>query len=203
MPTAVQASQAGELVRWGHDVTPHDPRRRFEGTDKALARLDQLLAQARAAGKPDHGLITRLRCDRVVALRNRERWTEAVRETEALRTDGDTIPPYVREAEADALLALRRPRDARRGYEEVMRADPTLREAQIGRFFALVEEEKFSAALQQVDQMVALEKTGLREPKQSVMQPNDQWLEAKVLGAEARSIRRHAGRCVENAAAAG
>ena len=110
VPIAVQANQAGELVRWGHDVTPRDPRRRFEGTDKALARLDQLLAQARAARKPDKGLIIRLRRDRVLALRNRERWAEAVRATEALRADGDTIPPYVREAEADALLALRRPR---------------------------------------------------------------------------------------------
>ena len=193
VPIAVQANQAGELVRWGHDVTPSDPRRRFEGTDKALARLDQLLGQARAAQKPDQALITRLRRDRVLALRNRERWTEAVREAEALRADGDTIPSYVREAEADALLALRRPRDARHGYEEVLRADPTVREAQIGRFFALVEEEKFSAAFQQADQMVALEKTGVREPKQSAMHPNEQWLEAKVLSAEARSFAEMPG----------
>ena len=124
----------------------------------------------------------------MLALRNRERWAEAVREAEALRADGDTIPPYVREAEADALLALRRPQEARHGYEEVLRAEPTVREAQIGRFFALVEEEKFSAAFQQADQIVALEKTGVREPKQSAMQPNDKWLEAKVQGAGARSI---------------
>jgi len=101
-----------------------------------------------------------LRRDPVLALRNRERWTEAVRETEALRADGDTIPPYVREAEADALLALRRPRDARHGYEEVLRTDPTLRGAQIGRFFALVEEEEFSAAFQQVDQIGGAGKGG-------------------------------------------
>ncbi|MFZ1219460.1 MAG: tetratricopeptide repeat protein, partial [Chthoniobacterales bacterium] len=67
VPIAVQASQAGELIRWGHDVTPPDPRRRFEGTDRALARLDQLLAQARAWRKPDDGLIVRLRRDRVLA----------------------------------------------------------------------------------------------------------------------------------------
>jgi biofilm PGA synthesis protein PgaA len=187
VPMAVLANQAGELVRWGHDVTPRDPRHRFEGTDKALARLDQLLAQARSSRKPDHGLIIRLRRDRVLALRNREQWTEAAREAEALRTDGDTIPPYVREAEADALLALRRPDEARRGYEEVLRADPTVREAQIGRFFALVEEEDFSAAFQQADEIVALEKPGVREPKQGMHQ-NDKWLEAKVVSAEARSF---------------
>jgi poly-beta-1,6 N-acetyl-D-glucosamine export porin PgaA len=187
VPIAVQANQAGELVRWGHDVTPPDPRRRFEGTDKALARLNQLLAQARASRKPDQSLIIRLRRDRVLALRNREQWTEAMRETEALRTDGDVVPPYVREAEADALLASRRPEEARRGYDEVLRADPTVREAQIGRFFALVEEENFSAAFQQTDDIAAMENPGAREPKQAV-HPNDKWLEAKVLGAEARSF---------------
>ncbi len=166
-PLEVQAGQAAELVRWGDEVTPPDPRHRFDGTDKALARLDQLLAQARAQRKPDSNLIIRLRRDRVLALRNRERWTEAVRETEALRADGDTIPAYVREAEADALLALRRPEDARRGYEEVLRADPTMREAQIGRFFALVEEENFSAAFQQADQIAESEKPGVREPKRA------------------------------------
>jgi biofilm PGA synthesis protein PgaA len=188
VPMTVLANQAGELVRWGHDVTPPDPRRRFDGTDKALARLNQLLAQARASRKPDDGLIIRLRRDRVLALRNRERWMEAVHETEALRADGDTIPPYVREAEADALLALRRPEEAQRGYEEVLRADPTVREAQIGRFFALVEEENLSAAIRQADELVALEKPGVREPKQSGLNPNHQWLEAKVLSAEARSF---------------
>ena len=193
VPIAVQASQAGELVRWGHDVTPRDPRRRFDGTDKALARLDQLLVQAHATRKPDKSLITRLRRDRVLALRNRECWTEAVRETEALRAEGDTIPLYVREAEADALLALRRPRDARHGYEEVLRADPTSRNAQIGRFFALVEEEKFSAAFQQVDQITALEKPGAREPKQRLMQPNDRWLQAKTLSAQVRSFAEMPG----------
>lgn len=184
--SGVEASQAGELVRWGRDVTPVDPRRRFEGTDKALARLDQLLAQARAARKPDHGLMTRLRGDRVLALRDRERWTEAVDEAEALRAEGDTIPPYVREAEADALLALRRPQEAQRGYEEVLRADPTARNAQIGRFFALVEEEQFSAAFKQADEMVAQEQPGVRWPKQRSMEPNYEWLDAKLLSAEAR-----------------
>ncbi|MFZ1218387.1 MAG: poly-beta-1,6 N-acetyl-D-glucosamine export porin PgaA, partial [Chthoniobacterales bacterium] len=123
-----------------------------------------------------------------LALRNRERWTDAMLGAEALRTDGDTVPAYVREAEADALLALRRPEEARRGYEEVLRGDPTVREAQIGRFFALVEEENLSAAIDQADEIVGLEKPGVREPKQVGLNPNDKWLEAKVLSAEARSF---------------
>lgn len=186
LPFRTQADQAAELIRWGDNVAPPDPRHRFDGTDKALARIDHLLAQARAQAKPDLGFIVRLRRDRVLALRNREYWAEAVREAEALRADGDRIPPYIREAEADALLALRRPKDARRGYEEVLRGDPTMREAQIGRFFSLVEEENFSAAFQQVDQIAKSEQPSVRESNQRVIQPSDKWLEAKVLSSEAR-----------------
>ena len=106
-PLGIQVRQAGALVRWGGHVVPRDPRLRFEGTDAALKRLEALLRKARSARTPDAGLIVRLRRDRVVALRLRERWADAVAQTQELRADGDQIPPYVREAEADSLLALR------------------------------------------------------------------------------------------------
>src|SRR5436190_15401748 len=112
VPLAVRANEAGLLVRWGEHVTPRDPRRRFEGTDAALVSLDKLLREARSSRKPDRGLVLRLRRDQVKALRNRERWADAVAAAKKLRTEGDVLPPYVIEAEADALLALRRPKDA-------------------------------------------------------------------------------------------
>ena len=187
-PLGIQVRQAGALVRWGGHVVPRDPRRRFEGTDAALKRLEALLRKARSARKPDAGLIVRLRRDRVVALRQRERWADAVAETQELRADGDQIPPYVREAEADSLLALRRPREARLGYEDVLRVDPERREAHIGRFFALVEEENFRAAFAEIDALAASEPPGLRQPEQRVTRPNWNWLEGHVLAAEARSF---------------
>lgn len=153
----IRADQAAKLIRQGRDLKPRDPRRPFEVTDKAIARLNQLLAEVRASSNPDKGLIIRLRRDRALALRNQERWIDAVHAVEALRADGDAIPPYVREAEADSLLALRRPKEARRGYEEVLRAHPGLPNAQIGRFFALVEEEKFEEAFEQIDQVTGAE----------------------------------------------
>jgi tetratricopeptide (TPR) repeat protein len=187
-PLGIQVRQAGALVRWGGHVVPRDPRRRFEGTDAALKRLEALLRKARSARKPDAGLIARLRRDRVVALRQRERWADAVAQTQELRADGDQIPPYVREAEADSLLALRRPREARLGYEDVLSVDPEHREAHIGRFFALVEEENFRAAFAEIDALAASEPPGLRLPEQRVTRPNSNWLEGHVLAAEARSF---------------
>jgi biofilm PGA synthesis protein PgaA len=125
-----------------------------------------LLRKALSARKPNVDLIFRLRRDRVVALRERELWAEAVAETQELRAEGDEIPPYVREAEADSLLALRRPGEARDGYEEVLRAEPENRQAHIGRFFALVEEENFHAAFSEIDALAASEKPALRLPEQ-------------------------------------
>jgi biofilm PGA synthesis protein PgaA len=185
-PLRIRVGQAGELVRWGSTVVPRDPRLRFQGTDAALKRLDALLREARSSRNPDPGLIVRLRRDRVVALRQRERWAEAVAEVQNLRADGDRIPAYVREAEADSLLALRHPREARQGYEEVLRADPGNRNAHIGRFYALVEEEDFCAAFAEIDALAASEAPGLRQPKQQITSPNPDWLDSQVIAAEAR-----------------
>jgi hypothetical protein len=120
-----------------------------------------------------------------VALRQRERWADAVAETQELRADGDQIPPYVREAEADSLLALRRPGEARFGYEAVLSADPELREAHFGRFFALVEEDNFRAAFAEIDALAASESPGLRLPEQRVTRDH-----AGVFGVPPETIER-------------
>lgn len=185
-PWRVQASQAALMVRWGGHVVSLDPRHRFDGTDAALRRLDALLEKARKERTPDAGLIIRLRRDRIVALRQRERWADAVAEAQELREQGDVIPPYAREAEADALLALRRPREARLGYEEVLQADPQRREAHIGRFFSFVEEEKFRKAFAEIDALAASNGPALRQPGQHLDYPNWEWLEGQALSAEAR-----------------
>ena len=147
---ASRADHAALLIRRGESYSPRDPRRRFEITDAALKALDSLLREARSTNA-DRGLILRIRRDQVKAIRNRERWAEAVAAAEKLRTDDDELPPYVIEAEADALLALRRPEEARKNYETVLRADPGNRNAHIGRFFCFVEEENFPDAFLEVD----------------------------------------------------
>ena len=136
----IEARQAAALVNQATAIPALDPAHRFDRIDAALARLESLLANARAASPPDDGLVVRLRGDRVVALRDRERWLDVVGEVAALRQEGRPIPPYIREAEADALLALRRPSEARAAYEDVLAAEPQSRSARVGLFFALLEE---------------------------------------------------------------
>ena len=98
----VRSRVAGQRLRWATDIAPlsPDPRRRFDDVDPALARLDSLLGEARAAAPPDAGLITRLQRDRAVAVRQRERWQDALDQVAALRAAGDEIPVYVLAAEA-------------------------------------------------------------------------------------------------------
>ena len=94
------------MVRWGADTRPSEPAQRFDGTDAAIARLDKLLADL---PRPPAEAATRRRLllDRLVALRDRVRMKEVVKEGHAL-CSGGPLPPYAEEAYADALLYLRR-----------------------------------------------------------------------------------------------
>ena len=173
----IEAAQAAALVT---AAEVGDPALRFKHTDEAIARIDALLADAAAATPPDAGLLLRLRRDRVIALRDRGRWAATVEAVAALRKDGNAIPPYVRHAEADALLALRRPEDAATAYDEVLAADPSLRSARVGLFFARLEREDIHGALALVDAMAA--EGG---PKRGTS-ANWEWLDAQLLAAVAR-----------------
>jgi biofilm PGA synthesis protein PgaA len=177
----IEAAEAAAMVRWGRDLVPPEPARRFERTDAALARLEELIRKASATASPGRGLLLRLRRDRVVALRNRERWNDAVEGAAALRADGDVLPPYVREAEADSLLALRHPEQALKAYAEVLAADPRNKNAREGLFFAQVEKEDFDTAFATVDSMAREEAPAIRLPAIPDPHPNPDWLDAQVL----------------------
>ncbi len=121
-PPRIAAGQAAAMVRWGMQIRPADPARRYETTDAALIRLDGLLA-ALPAPPAEAAMRRRLRLDRLVALRDRVRMQEAAAEAEALLVDGP-LPPYAEHAYGDALLYLRRPDAARRAYDRILAQTP-------------------------------------------------------------------------------
>ena len=186
-PLTLRVDQAGRQVRWATQIDPETPVRRFERADAALAEIDRLLAEAQASPGSDAALTTSLRRDRVVALRQRERWADTVDAASALRAERGALPAFVRQAEADALLALRRPEQARAAYNDVLAADPANREAAVGRFFAEVELEDFAAAFATVDALAAREPESLTLPLDPMPRPNPEWLDARILAANARS----------------
>ena len=187
VPLALRVDQAGRQLRWATQLDAPSPARRFEAVDAALAGIDLLLAEVEATPGADPALAVALRRDRVVALRQRERWAETLAAVAALRADGIAVPAFVRQAEADALLALRQPEAARIAYDEVLAADPGQREATVGRFFAEVESEDFRTAFATIDALAASEPEARQLPRDPVPRPNPEWLDARILAASARS----------------
>lgn len=145
------ADMAAARVRWGAEVRGEDPALRFEGTDRALADLDSLLAKLRADSDADPDLVRRVRIDRIVALRDRVRMAEVVAEAEALLP----LPAFADQAYADALLYLHRPREALAAYDRVLAAEPGKIRASYGRVFALVETEQLNEAIAAADAIAA------------------------------------------------
>ena len=150
-PQSLAGEQAAAKVRWGVDDRPFDPRRRFEGTDRAIAALDRLID----APEAEPSLVTGWRFDRMIALRDRVRMADVIREANELRADKVELPGYVRQALADALLYERQPEAARVEYEAVLANDRWNNDARVGRFYATLEMEDFAGAYEQADTILA------------------------------------------------
>lgn len=185
---SIEAAKAAALVRWGEDVKPRDPARRFDLTDEAIARLDALL---RTTSDPDTR--RRLRDDRVVALRDRFRMEEVVQEVEAMKGDGP-LPTYVEEAYADALLYLHRPQEALASYNRVLVREPHNVQARYGELYAAVESEDFSVAYAVVDILLRDEPLWRVYPNDPTRYPNPDRTVAEVADAKARFYAGDFGR---------
>ena len=178
----IQAHQASAMVRWGTQLHPLDPARRFDATDAALAKLDVLLASLPADEKE---LRRRLRLDRLVALRDRVRMKEAIEEGEVLNAEGP-LPAYAEEAYGDALLYLRRPEEARDAYKRVLAQTPKDMQARYAIFFAYVELEDFAAAYATIDSLVSDEPIWRVYQSDPTRHANSERFYAETMAAQAR-----------------
>jgi biofilm PGA synthesis protein PgaA len=183
-PLPLAGDMAAAEVRWGTKNVPYDSRHRFDATERALRSLDRLIAQAQAQGNAD--LAIRLRLDRIVALRDRVRMVEVVSEADALRNSGQNLPPYASEAVADALLYLRQPQAARSEYDKVLPADPSDRDARVGRIYASVEMEDFATAYAQADELLKSQSVWRQYKDDSTHYADDDFIDAELLDAAVR-----------------
>lgn len=186
--TSIEAGKAAAMVRWGEDVKPRDPARRFERTDEAIARLDALLQTT-----TDPDIRRRLRDDRIVALRDRFRMEEVVREVETMKSAGE-LPTYIEEAYADALLYLHRPKEALAGYSNVLVREPRNVQARYGQFYSAVESEDFSVAYAVIDILLRDEPLWRVYPNDPTRYPNPDRTVAEVADAKARLYAGDAAR---------
>ena len=183
---ALQAKRAAVSVRWAENIAPLSSKETFDRIDKALADLDHLIEIEREKAPLNKNLLIELMGDRAVALRQRQKWQMALDQVDAVRQLGP-VRSYVRHAEADALLALRRPELARLGYLEVLVVEPKNRDARLGLIFAEADCDHPDAAISLADEMAAELSTWKYFPKIIQPTPNDDWLDSQLMAALIRS----------------
>jgi biofilm PGA synthesis protein PgaA len=156
----LQTDRVAQQIRWA-EYQPENPADRLAEAREALAAAEANLASLPAANTVQR---RRAQLDHVVALRLLERMQEAVDAAEALRRDGGELPVYVQVALADALLYLRRPREAAQLYEAALAAQPQQTDVEFSLMYAQLEAEDFGAARRTLDTAVAHNPPWTRAP---------------------------------------
>ena len=183
----VAAHAAALRIRWGSIEAPSE-QERFVETDDALARLDALQSSEEALANASSPLQRQLLFDRLVALRDRVYPQEVVKLYEGMRDRNIEIPSYALLAVGDAYLYLEEPDIARDIYQQVVDADPEHFEARRALYYAQLESEDFSAAYQQIDDLVASEARWHTSGDGKIRKPNERRLRAEAESVLARAF---------------
>ncbi|MFZ4285938.1 poly-beta-1,6 N-acetyl-D-glucosamine export porin PgaA [Variovorax sp. HJSM1_2] len=117
---------------------------RYQLIDAAIAENERLISEANTLQAKD--TLLRLRKDRVVALRDRQRAAEALAEFEALDAEDVTLPPYVVNAAADAAMQLRQPLRGRDFYLRSLQQDEGNLGTRTSLMYAHLEAENFASS---------------------------------------------------------
>lgn len=149
---ALRLRELAITTRWGEIESERlQGEARFQDTDSALARSAALIAAWE--GDPAKAEALRaVKADRIVALRQRLRMSEAIALYEALAAGGE-VPASAQSAAAAAYLYEERPDAALPLYQSVAAALPEDVQTQLGLFFAYVESEDFDAAYALIDRL--------------------------------------------------
>lgn len=125
----------------------YKPGEDYADQDKAI-----LLAQDNLRRYPDSA---RSRFDLVRALNNRRRNAEAIAAYESLERDRREIPAYVHEAAGSAYLAEKNPERSAQAYRAALESTPDSARANMGLFYALVDQSDYKGAQLHIDAYAA------------------------------------------------
>ena len=125
--------------------------------DRAVTKLrwglvDEAIAEIEAILEKDPGNL-RARGDYIVALRQKDRMHDALRQFDLYRQSGEPVPWWVNQAVADAYLYLRRPEEAEVYYRKVLEADPDQFGATMGLFYIYSDLRQWPKASQTLDRL--------------------------------------------------
>lgn len=171
----LQTDRVAQAIRWA-DYAPQD-----RNDERAEARAALAAAEANLATLPPASAqYRRAQLDRLLALRQLERMDDIVTVVVALQREGVTLPSYVQVAYADALLYLRRPREAIAVYEAVLAQQPQQSEVELSLMYAQLEAENFAAARRTLDAAIAHNPAWTRRPGLAPALPNTVRARAEV-----------------------
>lgn len=184
----IAAGLAGQRVRWGQSYAPSRIIQKEEST-AALAHIDlaeDLAEKTRARlsakdRKREHEISMQLAFDRIVTLRDLHQMQQ-VRESYENLTKNNPAPSYVREAAADAYLALHLPALSEALYLDLVLEKPELATPWIGLAYSMLELENPAGALATMAEAVHrspiwLEAPGLRTPQSN---PDHEMIETQA-----------------------
>ncbi|WP_200763692.1 poly-beta-1,6 N-acetyl-D-glucosamine export porin PgaA [Nitrosophilus alvini] len=152
----VRKDKAAFKVRWG-ELLQADEEKRFIETDEAIRMLDAIIAESKARSlKEENPNILQARFDKVVALRDRFKMRDAIKEYEKLEKEDIKMPFYTLAAAADAYLYLKNPEKAQELYMKVLQSmpeSPENFEIKIAVFYTYVEMFKLKEAMKWIDEV--------------------------------------------------
>ena len=178
----LEADVAALRIRFGAQSSYPAPQR-FEGTDRALSDIDELLA--RNDLEPE--VRQRLRYDRIVALTDRLRSAEAIEEFEAAPAQTDETPVYVLAAVGRAYSNERKPELARHYLEIALERDPGNLEIQFRLFYVYADLEEHELALNLAQGLLQSLPPVRQLPGSQVVQGSDEYLRAAIMVGLARA----------------
>ena len=179
----LKASLAAQQVRWGLQVPAATSKSYFVRLDAAILDLKQQIDEANRKTPDDLQLLRRLHADLAVALSDRQDFNGVLQQLTYLESTGG-IPGYVRVIQGDALLASRRPEQAREVFERVLTEQPNNRLAQQGLLGTLIVLNEWQAAYALADRIEPNPR--LQLPKSPVPYGNSAWLDARIQAALVR-----------------
>ncbi len=155
---------------------------------KVLAEIEQNLRSFPPGSKEE----LRSRYDHVLVLRELDRMAEAVAAYEKLPTPESKIPPYVRQAAADAYLALKQPKKAARLYRQLIQENPGIDvEVYLALYYALIGAEQYDDALTLIDKLHRVTPIWLRGAAKGPRAPNWERLDVDNVWAIDPAYRNH------------
>ena len=183
----IEGDVAAERVRLA-ELATRSEKERYVIADRALADYDQLIRtwSADAQARDD---VRRWRIDRLGALKARARTAEVIHDYQQLIGEGVPIPTYALRWVAASYLDQRQPEVAVDMYRQVLAAPDADQgdrlEDSTALYYALLENDQPEQARELADSLAQSQNPRVELKGLPVGNPNDEWMDAQQLAAQA------------------